>query len=158
MEFPELLRNNKVTMLIYKELNVLLSDATLSDVISSMNTREVSYCVIIDKETKKLMGIITESDILVLAEKGIYDKNLNVMEFCKNTDFIQVKSNKSIASVVKRMYRTGFKNVIITNENDENKVEGVVGVRDFVSHLIEYFPETVYNVNLSPTTEDREGA
>ena len=158
MEFPELLRKNKVKMLLSKELNVLDENATLSETITALRDKEVSYCLI--RETSnKILGLVTEQDILRFAGEGKFDKNKKITEFLdKNTDYNKVPANKSIASVVKLMYRSGFRNLVVTDDKDENLIEGVISVRDFVYHLIEYFPETVYNVNLNPTTENREGA
>ena len=159
MEFPELLRKNKVKMLLNKDLNFLHEDASLSEVIESIRNKQVSYCVIMDKKSNKILGLVTEPDLLNFAGGGKFDGKKKISEFLgKYTEYITVPSNKSIASVVKLMYRSGFRNIVVTHETDEKIIEGVVSVRDFISYLIEFFPETVFNVNLKPTTENREGA
>lgn len=159
MEFPELLRKNNVKMLIHKEPNILYEDASLEDVILSLNNKSVSCCVIIEKSSNKLLGVISESDILNIAKQGKFDKKSSVKGFITGYDAIE-SPERSIASIVKKMYKSDFKSVLIVDSESESPVQGVVSVRDFVSHLIEYFPETVYNIlpGQKLSTEDREGA
>ena len=158
LEFPELLRTNHVKLMLHKELNALKEDATLDQCVDSLNKNNVSYCVIIDK-SNKLLGLITENDILQLAAQGKYSPTIKVGDIVKRnpeTTFYE----DSIASVVKKMYHNGFRQLPILDQADHTKVLGVVSVRDFISHLIEYFPETVYNVipGQKLSTERPEGA
>ena len=146
-------------MLINKELNFLYEDCTLKEVIQSLNKKGVSYCVILERKSKNPVALISEDDLLELAGKDLYNNEARVSDL-----LLEIKENQkisaddSIASAVKLMYRNEFRNLLVINETNDQQVEGVIGARDFVSHLIEYFPETVYNVNLKPTTDDREGA
>ncbi len=158
LEFPELLRKNHVKMMIHKELNVLKEDATLEQCIDSLNKNNVSYCVIVDNNNN-LIGLITENDILQHAAQGTYSKTIKVKDVVKKNPEITFYE-ESIASVVKKMYKNGFRQLPILDQNDKTKVLGVVSVRDFISHLIEYFPETVYNVapGQKLSTERPEGA
>ena len=110
------------------------------------------------RSNNKFLGLISENDILLLAEQGKFEKNLIAKDLVKDGYDITAKMDSSIASVVKKMYKSEFKHVLI--QGDESEVQGIVSVRDFVYHLIEYFPETVYNVlpGKKMSTEDREGA
>ena len=158
MEFPELLRKNHVKMMIQKELNVLQEDATLEQCVDSLNKHNVSYCIILDK-SNNLLGMITENDILQLAAQGKFFGYLKVKDLAKKNSE-ETYYEESIASVVKKMYKNGFRQLPILDPNDKSKILGVVSVRDFISHLIEYFPETVYNVipGQKLSTENAEGA
>lgn len=158
MEFPELLRMNHVKMMILKDLNVLPEDATLQQCIDSIIAHDVSYCVIVDK-SNNFLGLITETDIFQLAGSNSYSDSLKVKEVLKKFPE-QVFYEDNIASVIKKMYKNNFRQLPIFDQNDKKKVVGVVSVRDFISHLIEYFPETVYNVipGQRLSTENREGA
>ena len=158
MEFPELLRKNHIKMMIHKKLNVLQEDATLDQCVDSLIENNVSYCVIVDK-SQNLLGLITENDILQLAAQGNYSADLKVGSLAKKTSDVAYYE-ETIASVVKKMYKNGFRQVPILDQNDDTKILGIVSVRDFISHLIEYFPETVYNVipGQKLSTERPEGA
>jgi CBS domain-containing protein len=158
MEFPELLRKNHVKMMIQKDLNVLKEDASLEQVIDSLNTNNVSYCVIVEKENNNLLGLITEADIFQLAGKN-FSKDIKAKDLAKMYPD-EAFYEDTIASVVKKMYKNQFRQIPILDPEDKTKTLGVVSVRDFVSHLIEYFPETVYNVipGQKLSTENREGA
>jgi len=158
LEFPELLRKNHVKMMIQKDLNVLPEDATLEECTASYGKNNVSYCVIVDK-SNNFLGMITETDIFRIACEGKYNRSLKVKDFVK-TNPEQVFYEDNIALVVKKMYKNGFRQIAILDQDDPKKVVGVVSVRDFISHLIEYFPETVYNVipGQKLSTEHREGA
>ena len=157
MEFPELLRKNHVKMMIQKDLNVLPEDATLEQCVDSITKNNVSYCAIIDKSAN-FLGLITETDIFELASKGEYAGSKQVKNFVKKYPE-EVFYEDNIALVVKKMYKNGFRQIPILDPKDR-KCIGVVSVRDFISHLIEYYPETVYNVipGQKPSTENREGA
>lgn len=144
-------------MMIHKELNVMNQESTLDQCVDSMNKKNNSYCVIVDNN--KLVGMITEYDILQLAAQGKYSPSVSVGDVMKTnpeTTFYE----DTIASVVKKMYKSGFRQLPILDQADHTKVLGVVSVRDFISHLIEYFPETVYNVipGQKLSTERPEGA
>lgn len=158
MEFPELLRKNHVKMMIQKELNLLHEDDTLEQCVDSLNKNNVSTAVVVDK-SNNLLGLITETDILQLAAQGKYDGNLKVKDVAKK-NAEEVFYEESISSVVKKMYKNGFRQMAILDQSDKTKIYGVVSRRDFVSHLIEYFPETVYNVipGQKRSTESQEGA
>lgn len=158
MEFPELLRKNHIKMMIHKKLNVLQEDATLDQCVDSLIENNVSYCVIVDK-SQNLLGLITENDILQLAAQGNYSADLKVGSLAKKASDVAYYE-ETIASVVKKMYKNGFRQVPILDQNDDTKILGIVSVRDFISHLIEYFPETVYNVipGQKLSTERPEGA
>ncbi len=158
MEFPELLRKNHVKMMIQKELNLLQEDATLEQCVDSLNKNNVSTAVVVDK-SNNLLGLITEYDLCQLAAQGKFAGNLKVKDIVKkNTE--EVFYEEPISSVVKKMYKNGFRQMPILDQNDTSKILGVVSVRDFISHLIEYFPETVYNVipGQKRSTESQEGA
>lgn len=158
LEFPELLRKNHVKMMIHKELNVLKEDATLEQVIDSLHKKNNSYCAIVDNNNK-LLGLITENDILQLAAQGTYSNSTKVKDVVKSNPELTFYE-ETIASVVKKMYKNNFRQLPILDQSDNTKVLGVVSVRDFISHLIEYFPETVYNVapGQKLSTERPEGA
>jgi len=159
MEFPELLRKNHVKMMIQKELNFLYQDATLQECTESFSKHNVSYCVIIDRSTNEFLGMITETDIFQIAGEGKYIGNLQVKDLVRKYPE-EAYYEDTIASVIKKMYKNGFRQVPILDQQDNTKVLGVISARDFISHLIEYFPETVYNVipGQRLSTESQEGA
>ena len=145
--------------MIQKELNVLDEDATIGDCVESMNRNNVSYCVVVGKSSKNFLGIITENDIFQLAGTGKYSNSIKLKDIFKELRD-KASYEDSIASVVKKMYKNGFRQITIYHPDDDSKIVGVVSARDFVSHLIEYFPETVYNVipGQRLSTESQEGA
>ena len=145
-------------MMIQKDLNFLDENATLEQVVDTFAKFNVSYCVIVDKDNN-FLGMLTEGDIFQIAEEGRYSGTLPIKDFIKKYTDVAFYED-SIASVIKKMYKNGFRQIPIHDQEDKSKVLGVVSARDFISHLIEYFPETVYNVipGQRLSTETQEGA
>ncbi|MHA2365134.1 MAG: CBS domain-containing protein [Candidatus Hodarchaeales archaeon] len=157
MDLPELFRKDTCDILIRTPLNAFPPTASIGECIRSLQKHNLSYCAIID-DNKELLGLVTEQDFLRLAGENKLDLSAPVKDIVVQYPIFG-KSDDSIASIVLSLYQSGFRHIPIF-DNKSKEVFGVVSVRDFVSHLIDYFPEAVYNVMPGQrlSTEDREGA
>lgn len=156
VDLPELLMKDPVSLLIRNKLNALPPEAPIREAISNMRERTLSYTVVCKDE--QFLGLINERDLIELASKGQLDVGAPVDSIMRDYP-VKAEMDDSISSAVMKMYKTGFKHLPVLDPATK-KVVGVVSTYDFVYHLIEYFPETVYNVipGQEHSTESREGA
>ncbi len=147
-------RRDDCKRIIINDLNEIPETATIRDAIDALRTKWESYVCILD-ENRKLLGMITERDVLqYIATSNLDEKALAIT--IMTTDFETVECSETIAGIAIKLYRNSFKHLPIY---EENKLVGIVSARDFIHYLVEYFAETVYNVSPGqPRQERREGA
>lgn len=104
----------------------------------------------------KLCGIFTERDVLRIVAAG-KDLDATVEQFM-TTEPVTISAAETVGKAIQNMSQGGYRRLPIV-DNDGTAV-GVVKVSHILRHLVEHFPEAVYNLPPSPnpTTQEREGA
>jgi CBS domain-containing protein len=119
---------------------------SIAEAIKKMNDGHTG-CTLVVKD-RKLAGIFTERDVL----RKVAGTDLNV----KTTPVEQVMTanpdtlpaTASVAFALREMSVEGYRHIPLLN--DDGSPAGVVGVRDIVTWLVEYFPASVLNLPPSP--------
>jgi signal-transduction protein with cAMP-binding, CBS, and nucleotidyltransferase domain len=147
-------RRDDCKRIIQRELNELPKTATIRDAMDALRLKWENYVCILD-DNRKLLGIITERDILQCIATSTLDENApatNIM----TTDFQSVECSEKIAGIAVKLLKNSFKHLpIYTND----KLVGIISARDFIHYLDDHFAETVYNVSPGQKAHDRrEGA
>jgi len=143
-----------------KHLRVLkpvsLSPAqTVGEAIELMRKNRFGCVVVTEKE--RLVGILTERDILlkVAGVKGAETKKLREM-MTQNPEVFQPED--SIAYVLNAMHVGGYRHVPVVD--DQQRPLAVISIKDIVGFILDHFAEDVLNLPPKPmrTTDQREGA
>ncbi|MBI2619698.1 MAG: CBS domain-containing protein [Ignavibacteriales bacterium] len=134
---------------------VLSPSQTVGEAVKLMRNKRFGCVVVAEKE--KLIGILTERDILmkVAIEKGAEVKTVREV-MTPNPEVFEPED--SIAFVLNAMHVGGYRHVPVVDE--KNKPLAVVSVKDIVGFILDHFPEDVLNLPPKPvrSTDQREGA
>jgi CBS domain-containing protein len=108
-------------------------------------------------EGDEIVGIFTERDLLL----RVFDCQVNSSEpisTVMTNKPVTVRSNDPIGWLVRTMYQGHYRHLPIVDE--QNRLVGVVSVKQIVSYLADHFPAAVYTVPPEPhrPQEAREGA
>ena len=136
----------------------LLSEAaeSVADLADRMGKMKVG-CTLIVKDGK-LAGICSERDIVqkVLCT-GADPQGVRVEEIM-TPDPESLQPDDSVAFALHLMHIGGYRHVPLVNE--EGEPVGIVSVKDIVDHIVEHFPEEIFNLPPRPLrggTGSREG-
>jgi CBS domain-containing protein len=124
---------------------VVDADATIVSAVNLMNERHTG-CVLVE-ENGKLVGILTERDLLrkVIFHDGNRSwKVRSVMTPNPQT----LRPSASVAYALNKMSVDGYRHIPIVD--DAGKAVGVLSVKDIVNFVVEFFPERVFNLPPSP--------
>ena len=147
-------RRDDCKRIIRNYLNEIPETATIRDAIDALRLKWENYVCILD-ENRKLLGIITQRDVLQHIATSTLDEKAPATSIM-TTDFQTVECSETVAGIAIKIYKNSFQHLPIYN-NDE--LVGIVSARDFIHYLDDYFAETVYNVSPGQQTHNRrEGA
>jgi len=103
-------------------------DTKVQDVLFEMSGKRLGMTTVIDKNTNKLVGLISDGDIRrYLAKHG--NSTINHMaESCMTKNPLTIKPDKLAAAALKIMEERKITSLIVVNDN--NEVEGVIHLHD----------------------------
>jgi CBS domain-containing protein len=130
-------------------------DQTVGDAVRQMREQDTG-CVLVCDESRRLVGIFTERDLLrrVMAQgKSLSTPVSHVM----TPDPVVVGPKEPIGNAIRRMEEGGYRNLPVVNDGEP---VGVVSVKQIVHYLVEHYSGTVYNLPPDPgaVQQEREGA
>jgi len=129
-------------------------DTSIRDAIAKMQALRTGSLLVCHGET--LRGIFTERDVLQIVATG---KSLEApIEQHMTSDPVTISTDETIGKAIQNMAQGGYRRLPIVDQ--DGAASGVVKVSHILRHLVEHFPEAVYNLPPSPnpTTQSREGA
>lgn len=132
----------------YRDPVIVVKNAKIIDVINLFNEKNVGCVLVIDENTKKLIGIFTERDVIrKLVNKGL-DLNKETIEkyITKNPDALFL--NDPISFALNRMAAGGYRHVPLIDE--KHKPVGFLSIRDIVDHLADFYSSEILNLPPSP--------
>jgi len=125
----------------------LPTNASVAEAIRAMNERHVGVALIVQNE--KLAGIFTERDVLRKVAGRLLDVEKTPVANVMTPEPETLPEDASIAYGLHHMSVEGYRHVPLVKP-DRTPV-GVVGVRDIVAWIVEFFPESVLNLPPKPT-------
>jgi predicted transcriptional regulator len=130
-------------------------DACLQEAINILQQNHIG-CIIVESNTK-IVGIITERDILlkVVGKRLNLDSELVSNFMTSNPECL--RSSDPIAFALNKMATGGFRNIPIVDDNE--KLIAVVTISDIINHLGDYFFDEIINLPPNPVRQQsqREG-
>lgn len=103
----ELIKNNFKAFFVQKESNI-------QNAIDIMSEKNIGSILIFEEQ--KLIGILTESDVISLAQKHI-DTNLNIQDFM-HRNIISFDSEELLFNVVEKMKSEDIRRAVIFDRNE----------------------------------------
>jgi CBS domain-containing protein len=113
-------------------------------------------CVLVEKEGM-LCGLVTERDILV-KYMGCPGDTFFTLKEIMTLSPTTLSPDDSLEKAIQVMTQGGYRHVPIVDA--QNRIIGLLAVRNIVSYLSEHFPTEVYNLppRLEQKMESPEGA
>lgn len=155
LDLYRLLRETQVGELVLSRVPVLRPDQTVCEAVAAM--REVSHGSAVICDGGRLVGILTERDLLRIAsgaEEGLDAPLSQAMTRQPRT----VSPQDSLCDAVRWMDQGGYRRLPVVDA--DGTPSGIVDVKTIVTFLIEQMPSTVYNQSSRKllTVRGREGA
>lgn len=129
---------------------------TVADAISIMQTKKFGALLVEEKE--RLVGIITERDILMKVVGKSWNLQKTVVEIIMTPQPEFLQMNDPMIFAMNLMDVGGYRHVPIVDANQ--KPISILSMRDIVGYLTEFFENDVINLPPTPIRENqaREGA
>jgi CBS domain-containing protein len=130
-------------------------ESSVSQAVEIMRNKRFG-CVVVT-EGEKLVGILTERDILIKVAGIKGAERLKVRDIMTaNPEVFQPED--SVSYVMNAMHVGGYRHVPVVDES--NRPIAIVSVKDIVGFILDHFAEEILNLPPRPmrTTGQREGA
>lgn len=139
------------------KVKCLYDTASVHDVVLLMQEYKFGSVVIINHQNK-LVGIITERDILMKVVGKIKNKKRTNVKHIMTANPIALKGSDKLVFVMHNMYTGGFRHVPVVNDQDE--VVGMISIKDVMSYILDAFAHEINNVTCLPYrgVSERESA
>ncbi|MHA1312235.1 MAG: CBS domain-containing protein [Candidatus Helarchaeota archaeon] len=124
---------NKRTIEKIMNRNVIMVnvETSLIEIANIMNEKRIGSVVV--SKNRKAIGIITERNILRRAiEQDSNPKELKAQDLM-NFPLITLSKNDTIEKAIHIMITKGIRHIIITEENSENEIEGIISNTDILN-------------------------
>ncbi|MGD9857967.1 MAG: CBS domain-containing protein [Planctomycetaceae bacterium] len=138
-DLRRLLAETRVSELTLTVVPLLSPDQTLEEAAAAM--REVSHGSALVCRRNRLVGIITERDLLGLLSDDT-DFSSSVEE-SMTADPQTISSDDTLLDVVRLMDRGGYRRLPVLNGSREPA--GIVDVKTVMNFVVDQVPNTVYN-------------
>lgn len=110
------------------EIPIVYPNTIMKEVLFEMSGKRLGMTSVIDKKTKKVMGLISDGDVRrYLEKKG--DNTINdKAENCMTKDPLTIKSDKLVAEALNIMEKRKITSLIVVDNN--GKINGVIHLHD----------------------------
>ncbi len=154
MNFRLQLDSETVSSIQSGEPLAVTPSTTVRAAIAMMQEAKSGSLLVCDGDS--LCGIFTERDVLRIVA-GEKDLEAPVEQFMTAKP-VTVSGAETVGKAIQNMSQGGYRRLPIVDET--GCAVGVVKVSHILRHLVEHFPEAVYNLPPTPNnaTQEREGA
>lgn len=124
------------------------ADAKLIDVVTLIREHRRG-AVVIENTDGKLVGIFTESDLVQRVAHDTQKWQDGPVGEIMTRDPKCLRASSTIAEALSLMQQHTFRNLPIIDDDD--RVVGIISIRDILAHIAEHFPEEF--INLPPSSK-----
>ncbi|MBI2518871.1 MAG: CBS domain-containing protein [Bdellovibrio sp.] len=119
----------------------------ISEVIEIMQNKKIGSILVVSADFK-LIGILTERDIIMRAMGKIHDWDNTYVESIMTIDPLTLQSTDMIAYAMNNMHVGGYRHVPIVDK-DKHPV-GMISIKDVMSYILDNFPKHILNITGEP--------
>jgi CBS domain-containing protein len=130
--------------------------AMLSEAIRLMRERKIGSALV--TREGRLVGIVTERDLLMRAAMGEFDPAKTHLDQLMHVDPVVLTPEHPIAYAINLMSDGGFRHIPLVDA--EKRPVGIISIRDIVDYFAWFFREKVLNLPPTPdppAAQSREG-
>ena len=104
----------------------------------TMRDKNVSSLVVIEANNNRPIGIVTERDLVRKAcVSGIGSSNIPIKDIMSTSPFVTIDSRSPVEAGTNVMIQKKVRHLLVTKDNDMNKIVGIITPTDFVGYLKE---------------------
>lgn len=119
---------------------------SIGEAIQIMQDNKMGSVVV--SEGGKVVGIVTERDILLKVVNKITDTDRTSVAMIMTPNPVLLRPNDMITFAMHNMHIGGFRHVPIVDDN--GKALSMVSIKDVLSFLLDHFPQIVANTTAEP--------
>jgi CBS domain-containing protein len=124
--------------LMTENLETVTTISSAQEASKKMRDKNVSSLVVIDTSVNKPTGIVTERDLVRKAcVSGIESGNISTKDIMSTSPFVTIDSRSPVEEAANLMIHNKVRHLLVTKDNDINKIVGIITPTDFVGYLKE---------------------
>ena len=124
--------------LMSEKLERISTISSAQEASKKMRDKNVSSLVVIEANNNKPMGIVTERDLVRKAcVRDIGTGNIPIKDIMSTLPLVAIDSRSPIEAAANTMIQNKVRHLLVINDNDLNKIAGIITPTDFVGYLKE---------------------
>jgi CBS domain-containing protein len=124
--------------LMSEKLERISTISSAQEASKKMRDKNVSSLVVIETNNNKPMGIVTERDLVRKAcVRDIGTGNIPIKDIMSTLPLVSIDSRSPIEAAANTMIQNKVRHLLVINDNDINKIAGIITPTDFVGYLKE---------------------
>ena len=142
-----------IEKIFYRQPVLVNSDIKIIEAIDLFNEKDVGCVLVVDKSTKRLIGIFTERDVIrkvIHAKVDIYKETIQKF-MTTNPDALLL--DDPISYALNRMAAGGYRHIPLVD--NEHIPVGFLSIRDIIEHLADYYSSEILNLPPSPHAKEK---
>jgi CBS domain-containing protein len=124
--------------LMSEKLERISTISSAQEASKKMRDKNVSSLVVIEANNNKPMGIVTERDLVRKAcVRDIGAGNIPIKDIMSTLPLVAIDSRSTVEAAANKMIQNKVRHLLVINDNDMNKIVGIITPTDFVGYLKE---------------------
>jgi CBS domain-containing protein len=124
--------------LMSEKLERISTISSAQEASKKMRDKNVSSLIVIEANNNKPMGIVTERDLVRKAcVRDIGTGNIPIKDIMSTLPLVAIDSRSPIEAAANTMIQNKVRHLLVINDNDINKIAGIITPTDFVGYLKE---------------------
>ena len=124
--------------LMSEKLERISTISSAQEASKKMRDKNVSSLVVIEANNNKPMGIVTERDLVRKAcVRDIGAGNIPIKDIMSTLPLVAIDSRSTVEAAANTMIQNKVRHLLVINDNDMNKIAGIITPTDFVGYLKE---------------------
>ena len=124
--------------LMTEKLERISTISSAQEASKKMRDKNVSSLIVIEPNNNKPMGVVTERDLVRKAcVRDIGTGNIPIKDIMSALPLVTVDSRSTVEVAANTMIQNKVRYLLVINDNDINKIAGIITPTDFVGYLKE---------------------
>ena len=124
--------------LMTEKLERISTISSAQEASKKMRDKNVSSLIVIEPNNNKPMGIVTERDLVRKAcVRDIGSGNIPIKDIMSTLSLVTVDSRSTVEVAANTMIQNKVRHLLVINDDDINKIAGIITPTDFVGYLKE---------------------
>ena len=124
--------------LMTEKLERISTISSAQEASKKMRDKNVSSLIVIEPNNNKPMGVVTERDLVRKAcVRDIGTGNIPIKDIMSALPLVTVDSRSTVEVAANTMIQNKVRHLLVINDNDINKIAGIITPTDFVGYLKE---------------------